>query len=231
MYCIQCGIELADTEKKCPLCKTRVYHPELHQQPVTPLYPENRYPEETRVSRGLPIFMTAVFSLALFFVLLCDLQLHGSVTWSGYVVGALAVTYVILVLPGWFKDPNPVIFVPCGFAAVAAYLLQLALTTGGSWFMPFAFPVVGGLCLLTTALVTLLKYVPKGKLFVVGGFCISLGGFMLLVEFLLHLTFVRSGSHGWSAYPMTALILLGGFLIFLGICRPAREAMERKLFF
>lgn len=231
MYCIQCGVELADTEKKCPLCKTWVYHPELGWQEATPLYPENQYPDEKRFSRGLPIFMTAVFSLALFFVLLCDLQLHGGVTWSGYAVGALAAGYVILVLPRWFKAPNPVIFVPCGFAAAAVYLLQLNLVTGGSWFMPFAFPVAGGLCLLTTSLVTLLKYVPKGKLFTVGGFCISLGGFMLLVEFLLHLTFARSGSPGWSLYPMAALVLLGGFLIFLGICRPAREAMERKFFF
>ena len=231
MYCIQCGVELADTEKKCPLCMTRVYHPELRQPSAAPLYPQNRFPGEKRFSRGLPIFMTAVFSLALFFSLLCDLQLHGSVTWSGYVVGALAAAYVILVLPGWFKDPNPVIFVPCGFAAAAVYLLQLDLTTGGSWFLPFAFPVVGGLCLLTTALVTLLKYVPKGKLFIVGGFFLSLGGFMLLVEFLLRMTFVRSGSAGWSVYPMTARILLGGFLVFLVICRPAREAMERKFFF
>lgn len=231
MYCIQCGVELADTEKKCPLCMTRVYHPEVHQQDAPPLYPADRFPDAKRFSRGLPIFMTAVFGLALFFSLLCDLQLHRSVTWSGFVVGALMAAYVPLVLPGWFQKPNPVIFIPCSFAAIGLYLLQLNLATGGSWFMGFAFPVTGGLCLLTTALVTLLKYVPKGKLYIVGGFFVSLGVFMLLVEFLLHLTFLRSGSLGWSAYPMTALVLLGGFLIFLGICRPAREAMERKFFF
>ena len=31
MYCIKCGVELADTEKQCPLCGTLVYHPELEQ--------------------------------------------------------------------------------------------------------------------------------------------------------------------------------------------------------
>jgi hypothetical protein len=34
----------------------------------------------------------------------------------------------------------------------------------------------------------------------------------------------------WSLYPLTALVLLGGMLIFLAICRPARETMERKFF-
>ena len=231
MYCIRCGVELADTEKQCPLCMTRVYHPELRQPEEKPLYPKNRFPEANRISRGIPALLTGVFALALFFSLLCDLQLHRELTWSNYVAGALVVAYVFFVLPSWFQKPNPVIFVPCSFAAVTAYLLQLNLVTHGDWFLPFAFPVTGGLCLLTTALVTLLKYIPKGKLYIVGGFCMLLGAFMLQMETLLHLTFVHSGSLGWSIYPMTALVLLGGFLIFLGICRPAREAMERKFFF
>ena len=29
MYCIKCGVELADSEKKCPLCGTVVFNPEL----------------------------------------------------------------------------------------------------------------------------------------------------------------------------------------------------------
>lgn len=231
MYCIQCGVELSDTEKQCPLCSTRVYHPEVHQKEAPALYPADRFPGSNRFSRGLPIFMTTVFALALFFSLLCDLQLHRRLTWSGFVVGALLTAYVPLVLPGWFRKPNPVIFLPCSFAAAIAYLLFLDLVTQGDWFLSFAFPVAGGLGLLTTALVTLLKYVPTGRLYIVGGFFVALGAFMLLVEFLLHLTFLRSGAAGWSAYPMTALVLLGGFLIFLGICRPAREAMERKFFF
>ena len=41
MYCIKCGVKLADSEKKCPLCNTVVYHPDLQQNEVKPLYPIN----------------------------------------------------------------------------------------------------------------------------------------------------------------------------------------------
>mgnify|MGYP001071229356 CR=1 FL=1 len=27
MYCVNCGVELADSETVCPLCGTRVFHP------------------------------------------------------------------------------------------------------------------------------------------------------------------------------------------------------------
>ncbi len=231
MYCIKCGVELADTEKKCPLCMTRVYHPDISQPEAQPLYPENKFPQSRPVSKGFPVFMTGVFVLAAVFSVVCDLRFGSGMTWALYVAGALLVAYVSMILPAWFKKPNPVVFIPCGFAAVAVYLLYIDLATQGGWFMRFAFPVVGVVCVLNTALVALLKYVRKGKLYIVGGFFILLGGFMMLLEFLLQLTFGSSGITGWSVYPLTALALIGGYLIFLGICRPAREAMERKFFF
>lgn len=231
MYCVKCGVELADTEKKCPLCQTRVYHPELFQGAAEPLYPQNQFPANPQKSRVLPILMTVLFAATVLVVLLCDLQLHRAVTWSGYVIGALLTGYVALVLPGWFRKPNPVIFVPCAFAAVIGYLLYIDLVTGGSWFLSFAFPVAGGIGLIVITLVTLLRYVRRGKLYTVGGCLIALGAFMLLVEFLLNFTFHRTAFVGWSLYPLVALVLLGGYLIFLAICHPVREAMERKFFF
>lgn len=230
MYCIKCGVRLADTEKTCPLCMTRVYHPEVLQPHADPLYPINEYPSAPRRTRALPISLSVLCLTAVLVVLLCDLQLHSAVTWSGFVMGALMVFYVAAALPLWFPKPNPVIFVPCAFAAATVYLLYVDLVTGGSWFLSFAFPVAGGIGLILTALVTVLRYVHRGKLYTVGGGLLALGAFMLLVEFLLNLTFHRTFV-GWSLYPLAALMLLGGYLIFLGICRPARESMARKFFF
>lgn len=230
MYCIKCGVRLADTEKKCPLCMTRVYHPEVLQPNADPLYPRNEYPSAPRRTKALPISLCVLCLTAVLVVLLCDLRLNRAVTWSGFVMGALAVFYVAAALPLWFQKPNPVIFVPCAFAAVTAYLLYIDLATAGGWFLTFAFPVAGGIGLILTALVAVLRYVRRGKLYTIGGGFLALGAFMLLMEFLLNLTFRRSFV-GWSLYPLAALTLLGGYLIFLGICRPAREAMARKFFF
>ena len=97
--------------------------------------------------------------------------------------------------------------------------------------MSFAFPVVGFLGLLVTTVVALLHYLHRGAVYIFGGALIALGAFLPLMEFLMGLTFRFSKFIGWSWYPMVALILMGGALIFLGICRPARETVERKFFF
>lgn len=229
MYCVRCGVELADTESRCPLCGTVVYHPELQQKEGERLYPEKDRPQRGR-SRWLPIVLSAVTLLAMLIVLLCNLQISGAVTWSGFVLGALILGYVIAVLPTWFSKPNPVIFVPCGFAATALYLLYISVITEGRWFLCFALPVTGGIGLIVTAVVTLLRYVKKGKLYIFGAASILLGIFVMVVEWLIHTVFYGGWMIGWSLYPLVVLAVLGGFLIFLAICRPARESMERKFF-
>lgn len=230
MYCINCGVKLADTEKRCPLCGTVVFHPELNRPEAEPLYPQDQVPVPKVNSRIANVIVTAAFLLPILITLLCDLQMNGGVTWSGFVIGGLVVGYVILVLPTWFRKPNPVIFVPCGFVAVGLYLLYINLATGGHWFLSFAFPVVGAVGLIVTTVVTLLRYVRRGRLYVFGGAAIALGAFMPVMELLMNLTFHFQKFKWWSLYPMIPLVLLGGVLFFLAAYRPARESMERKFF-
>ena len=230
MYCVNCGVRLADSEKQCPLCGVVAFHPDIDRPEGERLYPQEKYPAPQVNSRAAVIVLSFLFLLPILITLLCDLQISGAVTWSGFVIGALLVSYVMLVLPLWFRKPNPVIFVPCGFAAVGLYVLYIDLVTGGGWFLSFAFPVVGGIGLIVTTVVVLLKYLRGGRLYIFGGAAIALGAFMPLMEFLLVLTFEGIRFRAWSLYPLIALVLLGVMLIVLAIHRPSRETMGRKFF-
>ncbi len=230
MYCINCGVELADTEKSCPLCNTTVYHPELKRKEATPLYPPGRRPKINPNSKAINGMFLILFFIPLFICFLADLQRDGVLNWFGFAAGGIILLYITLALPRWFQKPNPVIFLPCDFASVLLYLLYINFVTGGKWFLSFAFPVIGTLCIIVCTAVTLTYYLNGGKLYIFGGGFIALGAFMLLVEFLLKVTFAIRFI-GWSIYPLIVLVLLGGVLIYLGINASARETMERKLFF
>ena len=229
MYCAKCGVELAATEKACPLCRTAA-HPDLMQRSDASLYPKEQLPSVQVNTLGIMMLLTILFAVPSLVCLLCDLPFTGRITWSGYVIGALLCLYVIAILPLWFRNPNPVVFVPCSFAAVGFYLLHISIATEGGWFLTFAFPVLGFFCLVVSAVVTLLRYVRRGTLYVLGGALCAVGGFMPLMGYLMNLTFYAPGFALWSLCPMAVLILLGLYLIFLAICRPAREMMQRKFF-
>lgn len=230
MYCIQCGVKLADTETKCPLCNTVVYHPDIEREDARPLYPHGKMPKSGSGSKALNGAVIFLFTIPLIVCLLADLLPDGGIDWVGYVIGALAVAYVAVALPLWFKKPNPVVFVPCNFAAAALYLLYIDLVTGGGWFWSFALPIAAVGCLITSAAVTLLYYLRRGRLYVFGGVTMAVGAFAVLIEFLMTVTFGMPFI-GWSVYPLAVLLLCGFLLIYFAINKAAREIIERKLFF
>lgn len=229
MYCVKCGIKLADSEATCPLCNTGVDQiPERELGPS--LYPKDR-PYQRKINKGaVNGVLLILWLIPVLLTVFVDLHKDWTLSWSLYVIGALALGYVAVGLPAWFQKPNPVIFVPCTFGAAGLYLLLVERLTGGSWFLPFGLPVTGSFTLVVTALVVLLRYIKKGRLYIVGGGAMALGAVLVLTELLMIATFHKTFI-GWSVYPMIVLLLLGGMLIFLGINATARERMERRFFF
>lgn len=230
MYCIKCGVELADSERACPLCGTAVYHPDLPPPSGDLTYPSRR-PARRSINRHAPLYLITLFTAILIVQLtVFDLHTSPSLTWSYYATGGAALVYIAAVLPLWFRHPNPVIFVPCDFVAVGIYLLGVERLSGGTWFLSFAFPVIGMIGILTSALITLLKYVRRGYFYIWGGATVALGIISALLEFFIHITFSLEQFYFWSLYPLIGCTLIGLFLILAGICRPLRESLAKKFF-
>ena len=231
MYCVKCGVELADSEKVCPLCGTRAFHPDMPPQQGQPPYPVDRRPHTEEVSRSGVLFLLTVLALlpAVLFIL-CDWRINGRITWSGFAVGGLVLLYILAALPMWFKRPDPVIFVPVDFAAIALFLLYVNYATGGHWYLSFALPVTGAAALLVCAMVTLLKYLPGAALYICGGALILSGGLAVLVEFLLNLTFGLHDTFLWSIYPLAVGVVLGAMLLVIAVSKPLRRSLHRKFF-
>jgi hypothetical protein len=227
MYCVKCGVELGNTEKKCPLCGTPVWNPDSAAEE---LYPRYRYGRDAKPKTGLMFLFTFILLIPVLLCLLIDLKLNRRIVWSGYVSLSAAVVYIMLVLPFWFRKRNPVIFVPVSFAAACGLLLYICCKSGGKWFLSFAFPVTGALCLIVTAAVALYRYAPKGWIFTTGGLTIALGGLSILIEFFLHITF-GFGMFVWSLYPAAVLLLFGLLIIAIGTSPSMRAALRKKMFF
>lgn len=231
LYCVKCGVELADCEPKCPLCGTVVYHPDLERPEGNPIYPPYQHGREETINiHGVLFVLSVVFLIPVVLTLWFDLWFNEGITWSGYVVGAIVLLYVLAVLPIWFRRPNPVIFTSVDFAAIAIYLLFIDLFTRGGWFLPFAFPIAGAAALIAVAVVTLVRYVRRGYFYIFGGATIASGFFVLMIELLINHTFHLRNFLIWSIYPLVSCFLIGMALIVIGICKPMRESLHKKFF-
>lgn len=229
MYCIQCGIELSDGQTLCPVCNTRVCHPDFPVDGPRPTYPKDTYTEEVS-PRGVLFVLTVFATLCVILPVISELIFYEGIGWSGYVAGGVTLAYVVFILPFWFKNPNPVIFVPCAFTGVALYLLYINLVTDGGWFLSFAFPVVGLLGLIATTMTVLIRYLRRGRLYILGGTLMALGAWSALLEFFLWLTFHTSRVLSWSLCTLVTLFALGLMLMVIAMVRPLRESLEKRFF-
>ncbi len=227
MFCVNCGVELTDGQTVCPVCATRVYHPDLPVKDVPPTYPKKDFESEEFNRRGILFVVTIIALLIAALSIMFNISLNDRLTWAGYVAGGVGVFYVCVIMPLWFKRTTPAIFVPTGFAAILLYLLYINLHTGGKWFLSFAFPVFGALGLLLTAVTTVFHYVRRGRLYTAGAGLIGLGVWTLLIELFIHLTFELPGHVIWSPYPCATFVVFGLMLIIIAIVKPLKESLRR----
>ena len=230
MYCVNCGVKLADSEKICPLCATEVYHPQIQRGEGERSYPRYAYPSQEVNSKDALIIITALFMLPAFITAICDVQINGYVSWSGYVIGGLTLAYAVFVFPFWLKKPRAIGLIPLWTAITAVYLFYINRSVGGSWFLSFALPVTVFLGVLLSIFTVLLRLIRANRLYLYGATVIVLGFFVLLIEYLIYITFSVSRFFGWSLYPMVILIILGVVLILLAGNKSYKEAMERKFY-
>ena len=229
MYCIKCGAKLSDGQTVCPICDTSVYHPDIQINEES-TYPKIPFKSEEINRTGLMFIVTFLFLIPLLLPVFLELSWHDRIDWSGYVFGGTAVFYVTFILPCWFKKPNYVIFVPCSLASVILLLLYICLATGGSWFMPFAFPVVGSFAIIASALTAVLKYVKGSALYATGGALIALGLWTVLLELLIRGVFDANYLFMWSSATLTVFSVFGILLIMIAIIKPLKETFMRVFF-
>ena len=228
MYCIKCGVELAEHEKKCPLCGTEIIYPEFIKNAPAP-FPENKTVYRELNRNGFLSILSFLFFTAAALTLICDLSRSGTVVWSGYAAGGIALGYIIIILPMWFKKREPVLFLAVDFASVLLYLYYINQSIQAKWFTPFALPVVVSLAALTCLSVFLCRYFGQKILYILGGAFIMFGGFIVFTEFLLIHTFGLAQRLVWSVYPLTVFALIGAALLTVAACPKLRNYLERKL--
>lgn len=234
MYCIKCGAKLSDGQTVCPLCETKVYHPDIVVSEEH-TYPKIPFQSEEFNRTGLMFVITMIFLVPLILPILLELEWSSSVSWSGYASGGTLIFYTAFIMPWWFKKPNPVIFTPIVFAMTIGLLLFICYKTGGfevdpNWFMSFAFPVAGSLGIIVSAATAVLYYVKKGTLYTVGGLLIALGLWTVLLEYDIRTTFGVETPFYWSTAPLTVLAIIGIMLIVIAIVKPLKESLKRIFF-
>ncbi len=227
-YCVNCGVELGESAKKCPLCGTPAWHPEAWE-PDAPYFPTKPAVVEPVSKRALAL----VLSSMLVSVSLCcgvlNLILTAGNPWSLYVVGAAAMLWVWFVLPLLARRLPVFVKLTADVLAIGLYVFLIALGVGGlSWFRALALPILAVACVDVFLLSFLLR---GGRRSILSTAMLSIGAaalFALGVEACIDRYLRGAWRPGWSIVVLAVCV---GLVIPLGVfrCVPTlREELRRR---
>lgn len=232
MYCVKCGVKLQDHVTECPLCGTPVWNPDGNgsDKDAVSSYPDKMPLKDRKSRRPILILLTALCGFVIVVETVICLLIYKNFAWSGYVTGGVLLAYLLFLLPFWFEHPKPEVFIPVDHVGIACLTYYVCMKTGGNWFFTFALPLLAGFCIVILTVYCLFKYIRGRRLFILSGACLFLGGFMILIEFLVSVTF-GTKMFTWCWFPFAGLAAIGVFFLLIRLIRPLRAAVEKYFFF
>lgn len=231
-YCVNCGVSLADSEKKCPLCLTEVINPKciVNSQAKTPYPPYQPQPSQ-KVSKSSVIGIISIMALLpVALSLICDTSINKEIVWSGFVVGAIALLYLIIVLPIVKNKIDSVSCLAFDFAGLILYLYYIERVIHGTWFLSFALPLTIIIAAIVMILTFLSLYTKVEKLAIAALSLIFIGLLNFAIELLINFTFHSHDTLVWALYPMATFIILGIVLYLINANKPLKERLQKKFF-
>ena len=233
-YCVNCGVRLDPSLKRCPLCNTPVVNPNdlaAIQQPVPP-FPHEKGQVEVVRRKDLAILLSTSLIAASVVCGLLNLLVFRESLWSLYVIGACVVVWVLAV-PAVIYTRMPLYgSILCDGLAIALYEFMISLNTPQQeWFFRLALPITA-LCTVAALIFAFLirkvssAFLMTGLYFFVEAalICVSIE---LLIERYLALPFRLT----WSAVVLSISAVIVIALVTILSRARLRNAVRRRLHF
>lgn len=231
-YCVNCGVKLSPSERKCPLCSCPVNNPMDPFDPrVEKPYPGRSHDQDLKQSRLAAICLAAVLLLTPAGIcVLVDLAVSGAVTWSLYPTGALAMVFVTAAAVLSSPNAGAYLGILAGDASLCLYLLMVQqLSGGGIWFQAVVFPVLLLTGMMSLAMVASIRQRVLHGLAVPAVLLMLLALTALAVDLLVTVQLQGCLCLTWAGYVMIPCGVIALLLLFIHHNAPLRSQLKRML--
>lgn len=232
-YCVHCGVELDDREKRCPLCQTPVIDPwkEKNADPPSDMTLSSEQPQKRINRRLLVVLIGLLLLIPLIVVVIINLATTHTLTWALYVLGSEICFWTIFVLPLNCTGKTPYLYVAVDTLVTALLLLMIYLENSGTdWFLPLALPItlLTGIGVLLHAVIWRQKRIGRIRKSGWGVWVISF--FLIGVDIIITHYLQRRIDLTWSWYAAFPLLIISIILLAVSYSKRASEWLRRNLF-
>lgn len=232
-YCVNCGVELDKSAKRCALCQTPVINPMDYEASKSISAP---YPDKVvlpiGVRRRYAAFITSMVLLIPNIVCgIINLLIPSSGIWAVYVIASSALFWVLFVQPFLWKKVRPYTLIAIDAVAVALYIYVFyAVGNEKGWFYQVAMPLLLILEAILLAMVYWLRRKKRDWPDIVILILMALGLYSVCADFLLHMFVQDRLAISFSIVVLACCLALIGFFITVKKNRRLRAWLARRFF-
>lgn len=231
-YCVNCGVELAPSEKCCPLCGVEAVNPKKPwEEPEAYPYPKRVERIMSRVNRS---YAAAIITVALMVpsavCVIIDLLTGGGLYWSLFAAGAAVSIAVCACYALLSKKERTTGTVAVTGVALGCYLWLISALTGGDWFLGLGVPFTGIALVGTEMGVVICRSSRVSAVFRAALICFALAVDCLCVDVVINMYFSQTLTVFWSVFASASLAVIGILLMIVDRFTRLKEEIIRRLF-
>ena len=232
-YCVNCGVELGASEKRCPLCGVEVINPAARFDPSA----EAPFPKDVEKVRHRVVRVTAAMVLSLLLaiplvsILIVDLVQDGRLTWSLIPAAAIICAFLAFVFPCLFKKPCVWLFMLLGTVETALFLFVLKMILGGGWLWLFALPLTALVGAAMIGIYLMLRSKRASLTLKIIVILLIITVFVIVLQMLIEIYLHHRIKLDWSIYAAIPCALLSIVTLIIGRLVRKNEAFRKKMFF
>ncbi len=144
-YCVNCGVELDSSAKKCALCGTTVYHPSKKvEKDITAPFSDSPMVPSNVQKRFIALVVTYILLIPNIVCTLINIFTSPENLWCIYLASSSALLWVLFIAPFLVKKSRPYLLWAFDTVAVALYIWVFHSQDfgGGKWYFYIALPIV-----------------------------------------------------------------------------------------
>ena len=232
-YCVNCGVELADSEKKCPLCGTVVLNPKQEKNENIALPYSDKHEDIVKnFDARFGAWLAAMILLIPCGIsVICNLTVNHELSWSLYVVGACICVFVLVLTPLLLRGKFPYLLILLDGAALTLYLLLIGINNNGEdWFLPLALPIVLSTLAAALASTAVIKRQNTPVIYKIAFSLLFAGTYCILLEIIIDLAVCGKIDLMWSLIVMLVCVVFSVIMFIIERRKRLKEEIRRKLF-
>ncbi len=227
-YCVNCGVKLKSSEKKCPLCKTKVINPNNKLKTYEEIY-SNKIENFKNINyKYILKLLTMIFTFISVVVLILNYIISKEITWSAYVI--FSIIYLICTFQ-YILQKNIYLSHILELIGTELFMFIVAILNNGmDWYLYLIAPFIF-IAWTHVMLYTILIRSKKPNIFHKISSVLFLDSISLLgIEISIDLYKYNKITFNWSIYASIPITLLALIILYISFNHKLMDEIKQRIF-